>query len=87
MVKERNEIWNTQEEYLNILLKEKNKEKALLKYLGHSVCDLAIIKRKLRALDNLEDIDLYVDELITEKRSLINILKARLNGIKGDKSE
>jgi len=87
MVKERNEIWNTQEEYLNILLKEESKEKALLKYLGHSVCDLALIKRKLRILQgsyNLEDIDLYIDELIVEKRSLINILKA---GLKGDKSE
>ena len=83
-IKERYEIWNTPEEYVGILLKERNKEKALIKYLGHNVCDLALIKRKLRVLDNLEDIDLYVDELITEKRSLINILKARLRGLKGE---
>ena len=81
-IKERNEIWNTPEEYVGILLKERNKEKALIKYLRHSACDLAFIKRRvteLRKMKGVDSLEIYLNELISEKRELINILDKEEN--------
>ena len=75
---ERYEIWGTPEEYLDIILLEKNREKLLAKVFGHSVCDLAFIKKMLRGVHDLSDIDEYLDKLISERKVLINELRGRV---------
>ena len=84
---ERYEIWGTPEEYLDIILLEKNREELLAKVFGHSVCDLAFIKMMLKRINkdlktkgDIDYIEEYLDKLISEKKVLIDELRGRVKG-------
>ena len=79
------EVYSTPKEYLGVLLQEKDKEELLAKVFGHNITDLVFLKRALRELDDLADMDLYLDSLVSHKKALINELMKELNKSKEEK--
>jgi len=74
--KEPNIVWSTNTEYLDIMLKEKNKEELLSKSISHSICELAFIKRQLTREDfNIDEVLEIINNFIFEKKEQVELLE------------
>lgn len=78
-IQEPNVVWSTNSEYLNIMLKEKTKEKLLSKSISHNMCELAFIKRQLLREDFNSDIKVIgvleiIDNFLSEKKEQVKLL-------------
>lgn len=77
---ELNVVWSVNPEYLDIMLKEKTKEKLLSKNISHNMCELAFIKRQLLREDFNSDIKVIgvleiIDNFLSEKKDQVNLLE------------